>query len=577
MIMRMSISTLTLMAVLSITACGGGGSTQGPIVITPPSEPDSTPAPTPAPDPEIADADSDGIADDSDNCPNDANPDQADADVNGEGDACNAIATTYSFENESGASTVSYTGQTARQVLLSDLVTAMEGLTRDVVNVPATVVSDLEFYYSFDAATRDSAYPAVFALAGNENMIGNDSDAASGTIAPGAISADKVIKSKIAGEDSPSHILDGEFFGWGEFDSPAALVDEFLRVIGEEASDTTDTIALAGGDIVNIGLPTVTEAGLDMRQLLQKFLLGAMTFSQGTADYLSIDYGSDANLSLSPGQTYTEGAHDFDEAFGYFGAARNYGELEDAVTGDGYLFAESDSVVADEAIDLRSEYSFANSQNCAKRDQATASNANPTNLSKQAFDAFVLGRQILQNAATGATETSPGSLSDQAADALNRQIVIAAQTWEKCISATVIHYINDVIADMGNFSGDDFADLANFTNLAKHWGEMKGFALGLQFSPFSPFRTGEVMADGSAQSVDVDVDDLKQVLALMGDAPVLADGTQDITLDNSENGSLYNQAADAAAAKEAYIADLNTARDILETAYAFDPENVENW
>ncbi len=34
------------------------------------------------------DADSDGVGDICDNCPNDANPDQADADADGVGDAC---------------------------------------------------------------------------------------------------------------------------------------------------------------------------------------------------------------------------------------------------------------------------------------------------------------------------------------------------------------------------------------------------------------------------------------------------------------------------------------------------------
>ena len=226
---------------------------------------------------------------------------------------------------------------------------------------------------------------------------------------------------------------------------------------------------------------------------------------------------------------------------------------------------------------MRSEFNFSNSTNCAKRDQGTADNTNPTNLTKEVFDAFVLGREILQNAATGATESAPGSLSTEAAEALDAQIVIAAQTWEKCVAATVVHYINDVIGDMGNFSNDEFADLDNFLDLAKHWSEMKGFAIGLQFSPYSPFRTGEIVVDGTVETVAVDLDDLKEVLTLMGDAPVLADGTQDTTTDNVENGSLYAGAATAAEAKAAYIDDLETARDILEQAYAFDTENVAGW
>jgi len=548
---------LVLSSSFLLTACGGGSS--------------NPPAPS------VADADSDGVADSSDNCPNTANADQMDSDLNGQGDACDALPTSYAFEDEAGNTTVSYTGQTARHILVSDLVDAMNGLSRDAGNDSNEVVEDLEFYYSLDAGVRDPGYTAMFDLIGGENIIGNDTDAAAATIAPGVISSDKVVKSKIAGQDKEEHILGGEFFGWAGIDSPAALVDEYLRVLGQEATDATDTVSILGGATPSIGTPTVTESGLDLRQLVQKFLLSALTFSQGTADYFSIDYGSDANLTLAPGKTYTEGAHDFDEAFGYFGAARNYGELEDAVNRDGYIFAASDSIVADSAIDVRSEYSFGYSQNCAKRDQDTADNTNPTDFTKEVFDAFLLGRQILQNAAVGATETSPGSLSDEASAVLTTQITIAAQTWEKCIAATVVHYINDVLGDMSNFQGDEFAELTNFTDLAKHWAEMKGFALGLQFSPYSPFRTGEVMVNGVAETVSVDVDDLKNVLSLMGDAPVLADGTQDTTLDNVENGSLYNGEATATAAKDAYIADLEAARSILQTAYAFDEENVLGW
>ena len=551
----------TFSSSILLVACGGGSSNSG--------------AETPN-NLTSSDADSDGIADASDNCVDTANPEQTDSDVDGAGDACDSIPTTYSFENESAESTVSYTGQTARQVLISDLVTAMNGLTRDISNDPATVVSDLEYYYSLDAATRDSSYTPTFGLAGAENIIGNDVDAPAAVITPGAISSDKTIIAKLAGQDSSDHILEGEFFGWTGITSPADLVAEWFTVLGNEAADTTDSIAVVGGT-ANIGAATVTESGLDLRQLIQKLILGALTFSQGTADYLSIDYGSDANLTLAAGKTYTEGAHDFDEAFGYFGAARNYNDLADSQIRDGYEFAASDTITADGAIDLRSEYNFANSTNCAKRDQGTDGNNNPTNFTKEVFDAFVLGREILQNAATGATESSPGALSAEAATALETQITIAAQTWEKCIAATVIHYINDVTGDMGNFSGDEFTDLTNFTDLAKHWAEMKGFALGLQFSPYSPFRTGSVMVNGESQAVTVDVDDLKLVLSLMGDAPVLADGTQDTSLDGVENGSLYKGEATAAAAKAAYLADLASARDILQSAYAFDGDNVAGW
>jgi hypothetical protein len=106
---------------------------------------------------------------------------------------------------------------------------------------------------------------------------------------------------------------------------------------------------------------------------------------------------------------------------------------------------------------------------------------------------------------------------------------------------------------------EEFADVGNFTDLAKHWGELKGFALSLQFSPNSPFRDGTV--DG------ITLDDLKALLANIGDAPVLADGSQ--------NG--VPAAGTAQAAITAYRSKLESVRNILTTAYGFDTEVAQNW
>jgi hypothetical protein len=90
---------------------------------------------------------------------------------------------------------------------------------------------------------------------------------------------------------------------------------------------------------------------------------------------------------------------------------------------------------------------------------------------------------------------------------------------------------------------------------------MKGFALGLQFSPLSPFRTAETI--GGIDSVEA----LRRVLNLMGDAPVLADGSQGgVGPDGTPEDALA-----------VYEAKLLEARDILEEAYALNPDAVAVW
>lgn len=454
------------------------------------------------------------------------------------------VPATYSFDSQitAGESAVSYTGQTARHMLIEDLVTALQGLQDDPGADDTAVANDLDFYVGGNVDNTNYNY----SLDGE-------------TVIPGPtfgdISTGKNLDGKIAGGNGTgggetSKLIGNEFFGWGELsvnDLPIDLVDLFIDRVALEATDGVDPqFAITGGN-ANIGTVTVDAAGRDYRQLIQKFLLGAVTFSQGTNDYLQTNFADDANHEQDGDAPYTFSEHKWDEAFGYFGAARDYNSYTDEeIAGDAF-YKDSNS---DGSIDLRSEVNLGNSTNCAKRDKGSTSG---TDFTKTAFDAFKAGRFILNQAA------AEGGLSAEQLDELNGHIETAAKTWEKCIAATVVHYINDVVADMGEFDNGAFASQANFLNLAKHWGEMKGFALGLQFSPNSPFRDGSVSG--------IDLQDLKDLLTLMGDAPVLADGSQ--------NGVAPSGTAQEAI--DAYVADLLAIRTTLQTAYEFDSADVENW
>ena len=102
----------------------------------------------------------------------------------------------------------------------------------------------------------------------------------------------------------------------------------------------------------------------------------------------------------------------------------------------------------------------------------------------------------------------------------------------------MVHYINDTLADMEKFDTNDYS----FATHAKHWAEMKGFALGLQFNPHSPLQTGTLFADLHNH---------------MGDAPVLENATAQEIAD--------------------YKAALESARELIRTAYGFAEANANNW
>lgn len=550
--------------IFGLYACGGGGggsSAPAPAAVvvadTDGDGVDDDSDAFPNDDSETVDADADGVGDNGDNCLSDANADQLDSDANGSGDACDAIPTTYTFSSSitEGESSISYTGQTARQLLMLGLVDAMNGLT-ERPGEQAAVDAELSFYINGDGA---DATPHGFDVKGGEPVIPGPTY--------GDISKGKNLDGKIAGGNGEgggetSKLIGAGFFGWQTgLDStplPIELVAYFIdRMAAESTDGTTPSISVVGNPAVAIDSVVTDVNGLNYRQLMQKFLTGAVSFSQGTNDYFKTDFASATGQEGT--KAYTAGEHDFDEAFGYYGGARNMNDFTDDEAagkggrdawGKGYNDSNGDG-----SIDVRSEVVLGHAQNCAKRDRGSKGEDGVarTDFSKEVFDAFLIGRKIVGNAAT-----NPG-LNEAEQAALDAQIKIASVTWEKCVAATVVHYINDVTGDMGKFVAPDFADLKNFNDLSKHWGEMKGFALALQFSPASPFRDGSVAG--------TDVEDLRLMLSLLGDAPVLADGSQGGV---SATGT-------AQAAIDAYLADLQTARGILEEAYTFDSAVVAGW
>ena len=457
------------------------------------------------------------------------------------------VPTTYAFTSKLGTddSSVSYGGQIARQVLIIQLTNYIgSGLQADfdagMFTNKADVLTKLMSMYAGTSdeweTKADAALNFSGAFATKQTSLGDIS------------SSHKNLQGKIAGQDAKGQHKDWatEFEGWdakGDF-TPDSLVQHFFGLLADNVQTE-----LNGSTRVDILGETITkfylqDNGMDLKQLTQKFLLGAVNFSQGTDDYL--DNATDShglngdNLigAKSGSKVYTSLEHTFDEGFGYFGAARNNNDYTDleirAKSGrDGWKGGYND-IDADGKIDLVSEYNFGNSTNAAKRDVGSVKladgTANPaaTDLTTDAFNAFLTARTII-NSNVGA-EFSP----EQKATLLEQRDE-AVFAWEKAISATMVHYINEVIKDdLATIGTAEF----NYANLAKHWSELKGFSLGLQFNPNSPVTDAQYT----------------EIQSLIGMKPALVE-------------------ADVAA----YKANLLAARDILQAAYNFDAATVTNW
>lgn len=446
---------------------------------------------------------------------------------------------TYSYASKlvDGESSVSYTGQTARHVLIAELNHYINSVLQSeledgTLTSRDDVIAKLNMYFRTSEEQYDN-FPITF--------IDNASQSHLATIS----SSHKDLVSKMAGNDaSGQHKLwnDGDFEGWGAKGSttPEGLIDIFFGQLADNAQVFLDGGIRTTADGTEITKVYINADGTDLKQLIQKFLLMAITYSQATDDYLGHEtegkgLTTDNISAKSTGGSYTNLEHQFDEGFGYFGAARDYleyndNELASSVSSDedgrsdwnGMHDTDGDGV-----INLTSEINFGQSVNAAKRDRGTVGNTNPTDLTQSTMEAFIAGRELI-NANVGS------ALSDAQMEELKGYRDIAVDGWERAIAATIVHYINDTYNDLATLGTDDF----NFADLAKHYSEMKGFALGLQFNPYSKI-TDEQYA---------------QIHALIGDAPVF----------------------DAANVAD-YQADLMTARDIIEQALSFDSENVAGW
>lgn len=187
-------------------------------------------------------------------------------------------------------------------------------------------------------------------------------------------------------------------------------------------------IARADGDDI-----LVSANGREFTQLVEKGLMGSVFYHQIFNVYLSDDrIGPDVdNSTVEEGANYTAKEHHFDEAFGYFGAPKDF---------------ESDwpDARADEAK-YWADYSNGADGSLGMNDIL--------------MDAYIQGRTAIVN-------------KDQ--DVLNEQVDILYENLELLAAATTIHYINSTLTNLSNGEQGEA-----FHTLSEAW----AFANALKYSP----------------------------------------------------------------------------------------------
>ena len=391
----------------------------------------------------------------------------------------------YVFDSrfEEGESSVSYSGQVVRNLLLQDLKATTDSVGKD--GASSVTVDDLLKFYAYDDALNLKTLTTTGSISALESHY---SALSTGKNLVGKISGDPVIGYNRTADD---------------------LVREWFKQIADNSQDANK---------LGTAMAYTTDDGVDMSQMVNKVLIGAVPYYQATGVYLNGLLERDNSEARDGTDPYTAMEHAWDEAFGYFGAARDYARYTDdqlAGSVDDFTFDSN----SDGSIDFKSEYNFGLSRNAAKRDKGGTG----VDFTKEIFDAFLAGRTAI---------TNQGTVEEISA---HRQA--AAEGMEKVIAATVVHYINDTLSDMSQLGTAD----ENRANLNKHWAEMKGYTVALQYNPF------KLISDGQ----------LRELHGIMGEAPKY----------DAPGSSEY----------EKQVSYYERAKVVLQTAYGFSSANMENW
>ena len=391
----------------------------------------------------------------------------------------------YVFDSRfvQGESSVAYSGQTVRNLLLQDLKVLIDSLAKD--GAQPIAVQDMLNLYAYDDALNLQSLSTAGATPVLESHY---SAISTGKSLVGKISGDVVIGYNRTADD---------------------LVNEWFQIIADNSQDPA-----------KLGTPAVytTDNGVDLTQMINKVLIGAVPYYQATGVYLAGLLERDNSEARNGTDPYTSMEHGWDEAFGYFGAARDYFRYTDAELAGGVDDFTFDSN-GDGSIDFKSEYNFGLSRNAGKRDKGGSG----VDLTREIFDAFLRGRTLIANQGTEVD--------------IIQQRELAANGMEKVIAATIVHYVNDTLSDMSNLG----TDAENRVNLNKHWAEMKGFTVALQYNPF------KLIGDGQ----------LQELHGIMGQAP--------------------SYEAPGTPAYDTTVRNYNRAKDVLQAAYGFSAANMANW
>ena len=134
--------------------------------------------------------------------------------------------------------------------------------------------------------------------------------------------------------------------------------------------------------------------GIRLDQMVQKTLWGAVAYWQGTSKYMS-KIPNDDNTMADDGDPYTAMEHHWDESFGYFGAARDYNT---GYSDDNARKTTQNDSNGDGSIDFKTEFNSGWGITAAKRDLVDGVSVD-YDFTGTIMNAYLEGRTLIYNQA----------------------------------------------------------------------------------------------------------------------------------------------------------------------------------
>jgi len=267
-------------------------------------------------------------------------------------------------------------------------------------NDPGTTTIETPTEFVFESRFEEHAGESSVSYSGQvvRNLLVNDIKTQIGTDA-GSGDATTLL-SMMANDDPNRMILTST--------TPASMQTKYHDISTSHLNDRLDAVSsyilpgyeMNAGDAISAWVTdAVTNGktnadGIRIDQMVQKTLWGAVAYWQGTSKYMS-KIPNDDNTMSDDGDPYTAMEHHWDESFGYFGAARDYNT---GYSDDNARKTTQNDSNGDGSIDFKSEFNSGWGITAAKRDLVDGVSVD-YDFTGTIMNAYLEGRTLIYNQA----------------------------------------------------------------------------------------------------------------------------------------------------------------------------------